>query len=164
MLKLLGAASVVGGGLWAGITYGVANKDVRILALGGVAVACNVAMYAAPLSAISRAIKDDDPTVIPALLTVANTFLSACWLVYGLLVGNWFVAGPNVAGTLLCLAQLAATGYVSYRVATHPELQEKLLNLQQAEEGNSGKSGRPSRGFDGDADADSELDTSGLLK
>ena len=126
LITLLSAASIVGGGLWSGISYGVSNKDNRILGLGVVAVACNVIMYAAPINSILTAVKESDPEVIPLLLTVASTFLSACWLIYGLLVNNWFVAGPNVAGTLLCLAQLIAAIYVKLKVMYNPELLEQV--------------------------------------
>ncbi len=138
LLLLLAALTVVGGGLWAGISLLVEDKDTRISALGAVAVACNVVMYAAPIKIIAQAVKDKDPNLIPILLTTASTFLSACWLVYGLLVNNWFVAGPNVAGTFLCCAQLAAAGYVQIVVARDPELAAAM------------RKPKASRGFDGD--------------
>lgn len=141
-LTLLTAASVIGGSLWAGISYGVSNLDDRILGLGVVAVACNVIMYAAPINAILTAMKENDPDLIPILLTVASTFLSACWLIYGLLVDNWFVAGPNVAGTLLCLAQLIAAVIVKVKVMYNPELLEQAktrrMNRKRLEDEQNG--------------------------
>ena len=44
------------------------------------------------------------------------------WLAYGLLVGNWFIAGPNVAGAVLNVLQLATIAYVNVRVARDPSL------------------------------------------
>jgi hypothetical protein len=118
----LGAVLAVGGGLWAGISLGVIDKDTRISALGAVAVACNVALYAAPIKVIRQAFMEMNPTLIPALLTFVSTILSACWMVYGFLVSNPFVWGPNVAGTFLCVAQLLVVGYVQVRVSRDPSL------------------------------------------
>jgi uncharacterized protein with PQ loop repeat len=133
LLTLLGASVLVFGGLWAGISLGVADLDARISGLGAVAVACNVAMYGAPIRAIVTAYRDLDPDLIPLLLTCVNTATSACWLVYGLLVGpNWFLAGPNVAGTILCLMQLAVAMYVNIRVMRDPELSEKRRRAKAA--------------------------------
>lgn len=161
LLTLLGALLGAGAPIWAGLIAGVADKDTRITALGVVAVACNVAMYAAPLQIIAKAVKDLDPTVIPFLLTAANTLLSATWMAYGFLVNNWFVAGPNIAGTTLSVAQLLAATYVSYKVATDPD----------AAAAAAARKPRPSNGFDGDdgeagllvnAGGDGGVDDSGL--
>ncbi len=131
------AAGGVGAALWAGISFGVADKDTRISSLGGVAVACNVIMYASPLAAIRQALVDMDPRPIPFLLTVASTFLSATWLIYGLLVNNWFIAGPNVAGAALCVAQLAVAMYVKIRIALDPSLAKQKLE-DESEDGEGG--------------------------
>jgi ABC-type nickel/cobalt efflux system permease component RcnA len=85
-------------------------------------VGCNVVMYASPLAALRNALKLMDPHVIPLLLTLASTAVSAVWLTYGLLSDNWFVAGPNVAGVVLAIVQLAIIGYINVSVARNPSL------------------------------------------
>jgi solute carrier family 50 protein (sugar transporter) len=161
LATLLVGTSVVLGGLWAGITYGVADKDARITGLGVVAVACNVAMYGAPIKAIVSAARDLDPDLIPLLLTSVNTVLSACWMVYGLLVSNGFLYGPNMAGTALCVIQLAVAIYVNVRVMRDPELSEKR---RRAKEGKKEKGGVSFAGEEELLDgADADSDRAGLI-
>lgn len=143
-LKLAGlllAVAVVNGGLGAGLWLGIASSDTRVTALGLCAVACNVAMFGAPLVAVQRALKAMDPALLPVLLTVANLVTSSSWLLYGLLVNNWFIAGPNVAGSALNLLQVLCVAYILLRVRADPGLTQRLAEDAAAKAEGEGKAG-----------------------
>lgn len=94
----------------------------KVLAMGSVAVACNVVMYAAPLAQLHIALSTFDPAAIPTLLVLVGTMTSLLWGGYGLLLSppNWFVAGPNVAGIALGIIQLIVAAYIMLSVRRNP--------------------------------------------
>jgi hypothetical protein len=112
-LRLLALFVVVNAVVFWSVLGSAMEKSRQIDVLGGYAVGCNVIMYAFPLAAIRIALKAMDPTAIPLLLTLTGTATSILWLSYGLMVGNWTVAGPNCAGVGLNIVQLAIGGYVT---------------------------------------------------
>ena len=67
-----------------------------------------------------------NPAALPMLLTVANTLCGVTWGVYGFLVSNWFVLGPNIAGTVLNVMQLAVAIYITLAVQRDPSLAAAL--------------------------------------
>ncbi len=119
------------------------DKDTQISILGGIAIACNVLMYAAPLKAVRAAARNMDPTQIPILLTAANTIVSATWMTYGLLVTNWFIVGPNVPGLALNIIQVIVALYVTCRVARDPSLSAKLHDGHHDDEEGEGHEAAP---------------------
>jgi uncharacterized protein with PQ loop repeat len=130
------------------------SHDTRSSLLGYAAVLCNVAMYSSPIGAIRSALKSMDTRSIPLLVTLASTACSACWLLYGLLAGNWFVAGPNVAGVALCASQLGVIGYITW--ATRGG-----RGGRKPRAGSAGGDGGDGEG--GEGSEYSELDTAGLM-
>lgn len=70
--------------------------------------------------------------MIPFALTFAGLGCSAMWLLYGLMVNNWFVAGPNAAGVFLSIVQLGVIAYLYVRVRLDPSLR-KLDDEEDAE-------------------------------
>ena len=112
--QLVGGFVVIQG-LFFGGALGIPglSTETRVTILGYWAVGANVCMYAFPLDALRLALKSMDPGAIPLLLTSAGMACSATWLTYGLLVSNWFVAGPNFAGVGLNFIQLCIAAYIN---------------------------------------------------
>lgn len=82
--------------------------------IAAVAIVFNVGMFASPLSSVRVAVSTGDTSRVPIPLTVASCVCSCLWLIYGMLLGDWFIAGPNAAGLCLSLVQLIAVCTVIY--------------------------------------------------
>lgn len=155
VLGTLGLAAGLGA-LTAGVLLAPGlSHDTRSSLLGYAAVLCNVAMYSSPIGAIRGALRSMDTRHIPLLVTLASTACSACWLLYGLLASNWFVAGPNAAGVALCVAQLGLIAYISCATRGGRGGRKPRAGSGGGEEG--GGEG------DGEGSEYSELDTAGLI-
>lgn len=64
--------------------------------------------YASPLATLSQVVRTRDSSSILPQLAVLSVINGSCWTLYGLLAAkNMFIAGPNAAGVLLALIQLA---------------------------------------------------------
>jgi len=123
LARLLGAWAVALGGGVCGLFFGLAHGPgaaARVPALGGLAIACNVAMYGAPIGQVRVGLATLNPGALPLLLVAANTLTGAAWLLYGLLAGNAYVLGPNAAGTALNLVQLGAAVYITAAARARP--------------------------------------------
>lgn len=74
----------------------------------GIAINLNlVFFYGAPLSSILTVLKTRSSATIH-ISTIGTIFLnSAFWAIFGFAVGDWFIAIPNVLGTLLGIIQIA---------------------------------------------------------
>lgn len=125
-VKLLAGAVLAIGAVEAVLWLAIPSESASVTALGGVAVACNVAMFGAPIKQVRAALAAMDPGMLPVLLTIANTAVSCCWLTFGLLTDNWFVAGPNCAGVALSTVQLGVVAYIYARVRADPGLTARL--------------------------------------
>jgi uncharacterized protein with PQ loop repeat len=111
------------------------SQDLKVQLLGYIAVVFNVYMYGAPISQLRIALKSMDPNDMPLILTIAGTLCSISWLVYGLLTWNWFVAGPNIAGTALSFIQIGVAIYITvYGKKKSASSDEKIAN-EDAETG-----------------------------
>ena len=131
-LRLLAAFALVNGGVFAAVLAPPGlTTATRVQLLGYYAVSANVAMYAFPIAALRAALKSMDPSAIPLLLTLAGSACSCNWLLYGLLVDNWFVAGPNAAGVALNAVQLLMCAYVNWQAASG---RVRLSDAQDEEE------------------------------
>ena len=109
-----------------------ALPDTRRAALAYVAIACNVVMYGSPIGAMRVALARMDPAQIPLLLTVAALACSACWGLYGVLIADYNITAPNVAGAALIIAQLVVGVFVTYKVAQAPALTRRLARERRA--------------------------------
>lgn len=118
------------------------SSDTQTTALGGVAVACNGVMFALPILQLRIALRSMNPAAIPFALTATGLALSGLWLAYGLLINNWFVAGPNSAGVFFSTLQLIVAAYISCRTRMDPSL------IKPLEEGGEGGEGDEEEGYD----------------
>ena len=110
-------ARTTGGGLAARTTLGVesvrgdssgggSGAEKARVTVGQVAVGVNIVMYAAPLSTLRTVIQTWNADSIPADMVLASSACSTLWFMYGYLVGDSFVAFPNVLGMLLGVVQI----------------------------------------------------------
>jgi solute carrier family 50 protein (sugar transporter) len=111
--KLLVGSVLLIGGTETAFYLGVSDHNLRLTLMGWLAVACNVLMYAAPIGSLRVALATMNPAAMPMLLTIANFLCGLAWMFYGIFVSNWFVTGPNIAGTVLNTAQLVVACYVA---------------------------------------------------
>lgn len=125
--RMLGLFALAFGAAEAAILLSTSGQaDTRRAALAYVSIACNVVMYGSPIGAMRVALARMDPSQIPLLLTVAALACSACWGLYGLLIADYNILAPNVAGAALTIAQLVVGVFVTYRVAQDPDLTRRL--------------------------------------
>lgn len=154
IVKMLGALAAAFGAAEAAIMFSTAAQPAaRQAALAYVSIACNVVMFGAPIGAMRSALATMDKAAVPMLLTIASLLTSMCWGLYGLLIADYNICAPNVAGTSLCIAQLAVGVYIWLRVARDPELTRRLARERRGASGGSGS----------DGDEDEDDDSLGLL-
>jgi solute carrier family 50 protein (sugar transporter) len=90
-------------------------------ALGGICVAMSVALFSAPLAAVVAAVHTLDAEHVPGFLTLASLASAGIWTAFGVVTGDAFIAGPNIAGCVICTLQLTALGYVRWKRASAGE-------------------------------------------
>ncbi|CAL5206582.1 unnamed protein product [Lathyrus oleraceus] len=74
--------------------------------VGSVGLGVSIAMYASPLIVMKKVIQTKSVEFMPLPLSLCSFLASLLWLIYGLLIRDIFVAGPNVIGTPLGILQL----------------------------------------------------------
>mmetsp|Transcript_46981 Transcript_46981/g.156593 ORF Transcript_46981/g.156593 Transcript_46981/m.156593 type:complete len:245 (+) Transcript_46981:84-818(+) len=104
-------AIVVGGvafelALWGGIIFSGCTAETRSYYLGLYGSALCVILFASPLSTAALVLATGDSTSIYAPLTLAQCVNCGTWTVYGFAIGDVWVWGPNLVGTLLGLVQV----------------------------------------------------------
>lgn len=100
----------------------------RKLLVGSIGLGVSVALYGSPLVAMKKVIETKSVEFMPLPLSLCAFSASACWLVYGILVRDVFVAGPSVVGTPLSILQLVV--YFKYRKARVVE-EQKIGDLEK---------------------------------
>ena len=107
--------------------YVNARNASQVLAYG--AIAANIFMFAAPLSALYDAFVKQDCSRVPVLLNIMALFCSSIWAAYGLLITNFFIAGPNIFGAILSLLQLVVVASITYRKHTEEKEKGKIRKI-----------------------------------
>lgn len=105
----LAAAAVVGLALAfaAAVDFPKLPGDSRAAsAIGVVAAALNIAMYAAPLNVARLVVRTRSVEFMPLGLTAGTLACSVCWTAYALLVGDASILVPNLAGDVLGVLQV----------------------------------------------------------
>ena len=94
--------------LWAYLIFSAVESSERSSTLGTYATVIFVVLAASPLSSMRTVIATRDASSIYAPMTAAQCVNCMLWTVYGLIAAhNIFVWGPNLAGLVLGLMQLA---------------------------------------------------------
>ncbi len=124
--RLFGTLFLVTAAIECFLVFLVKDPELRLNLMGSVSIACNVAMFSAPIASVRLALSTMNPAALPLLLVFVNTITGLTWMTYGVLVSNYFVAGPNMAGTVLNTMQLAAGVYIAVAAARNPTIIKPL--------------------------------------
>ncbi len=89
----------VAGTLWVAFCH-AATGQLRLTLLGTLGDVTMFVMYLGPIPKIMNALSYMNPAATPMLLTFTNWSSALAWLLYGLFIENWFVAAPQVGGTV----------------------------------------------------------------
>jgi hypothetical protein len=81
--------------------------------VGVLAIACGLALYASPFATIRVVLTTKNAISIPVGMVLVGTISNATWIVYGALMDDYFIVGPTIVNTCLCVAQLLL--YVAFR-------------------------------------------------
>ena len=73
---------------------------------GKIVLVFNVLMYAAPGEKMYTVCKTGDYKLIPIWSTIGAAACSACWLIYGIYVGDIYIIIPNGLGVICSIIQL----------------------------------------------------------
>ena len=83
------------------------GDDVAATILSTTAVSLAVAKYTAPLSVAREVVRTRSNEFMPLPLTLGCLAAGVSWGIYGLLLLDWWVAGPNLAGAVLGFGQIS---------------------------------------------------------
>ncbi|KAL2584552.1 hypothetical protein AAZV13_14G135400 [Glycine max] len=86
--------------------FAIPGHRYRKLLVGSIGLAVSIALYASPLVAMKKVIQTKSVEFMPLPLSLSSLLASLLWMTYGLLIGDIFVAGPNVVGTPLGILQI----------------------------------------------------------
>ncbi|KAI4338609.1 hypothetical protein MLD38_023646 [Melastoma candidum] len=129
ILRLLLIIDVGCYGLILSLTAFLLEGKQRINAVGWICAAFNIAVFAAPLSIMTKVVRSRSVKFMPFGLSFFLTLCATTWFFYGLLIKDMFIAVPNVIGFLLGIAQMIL--YMLYRnpKTQKDEAKEKQTNV-----------------------------------
>ncbi|OWM90612.1 hypothetical protein CDL15_Pgr014915 [Punica granatum] len=107
----------------------LANGLTRVRVLGCICVAVSVCVFAAPLSAMRTVVRTKSVEFMPLSLSFSLTVNAVIWLVYGILIKDFFVALPNSVGIILGAVQMVL--YVMCNRKWNPPRITEQLKLPQ---------------------------------
>ncbi|KAK1422400.1 hypothetical protein QVD17_25497 [Tagetes erecta] len=124
-LKLIVLLVVVGFGLIVVLTQFLASGVTRGVIVGWICLVFSLCVFVAPLGVLRQVIKTKSVEYMPILLSVALTLSAVMWFFYGLLLGDFNIAIPNVLGFTFGIIQMIL--YAMYR-NNKPVTNEKTVN------------------------------------
>jgi solute carrier family 50 (sugar transporter) len=74
--------------------------------IGIVCVLILIVFYSSPLSTMAHIVKTKTAASVHLGLAIATLINGILWAVYGLVVNDWFVSGPNILGAIFAIIQL----------------------------------------------------------
>ncbi|KAI8919604.1 sugar efflux transporter for intercellular exchange-domain-containing protein [Entophlyctis helioformis] len=105
MTVIIGASLLVFTGAFVSFTI-LKGRDPAKIILGSIAVTILAVFYGSPLTDAVQVIRARDASSINPILATTS-FLNGClWTVYGIVIADPFVWGPNALGVVLSMAQL----------------------------------------------------------
>ncbi|MFS7971427.1 putative SWEET sugar transporter [Helianthus anomalus] len=105
-LKLIVLLIVVGFGLIVTLTQFLASGVTRGVIVGWICLVFSLCVFVAPLGVVRQVIKTKSVEYMPILLSVALTLSAVMWFFYGLLLGDFNIAIPNVLGFIFGVLQM----------------------------------------------------------
>ncbi|XP_076891812.1 bidirectional sugar transporter SWEET9-like [Bidens hawaiensis] len=122
-LKLIILLIVVGFGLIVVLTQFFASGVTRGVIVGWICLVFSLCVFVAPLGVVRQVIRTKSVEYMPILLSVALTLSAVMWFFYGLLLGDFNIAIPNVLGFTFGIIQIIL--YFMYKNKT-PVTDEKI--------------------------------------
>ncbi|KAJ0051531.1 hypothetical protein Pint_01054 [Pistacia integerrima] len=93
-------------GLIVVFTYLFSTGPRRIAVVGWICAVFSVCVFAAPLSVIRLVIKTKSVEYMPFSLSFCLTICAVMWFMYGLSVGDFYIATPNIMGLAFGVTQM----------------------------------------------------------
>ncbi len=87
------------------VLFMVHQNIIGMLVFSVIACLSSVVMYAAPLTGISRMIKNRDVGNLSGRLIFITFTVCFVWLIYGWRINDWYIIVPNGIGTIIGIAQ-----------------------------------------------------------
>ncbi|KAI7732192.1 hypothetical protein M8C21_033205 [Ambrosia artemisiifolia] len=125
-LKLIVLLIVVGFGLIVVLTQFLASGVTRGVIVGWICLVFSLCVFVAPLGVVRQVIKTKSVEYMPILLSMALTLSAVMWFFYGLLLGDFNIAIPNVLGFIFGIIQMIL--YFMYK-NKKPIANEKMSEL-----------------------------------
>ncbi|KAG8388111.1 hypothetical protein BUALT_Bualt02G0091700 [Buddleja alternifolia] len=123
-VKLLLLLNFSGFGFIVIFTHFLVKGPKRAQVLGWISVALSATVYIAPLSIMKRVIRTKSVEFLPISLSFALLLNAVMWFFYGLLLKDFYIAVPNVAGFIFGVLQILL--YAVYKNCKAEEEEEKL--------------------------------------
>ncbi|KAJ0643158.1 putative SWEET sugar transporter [Helianthus annuus] len=137
-LKLIVLLIVVGFGLIVALTQFLASGVTRGVIVGWICLVFSLCVFVAPLGVLRQVIKTKSVEYMPILLSVALTLSAVMWFFYGLLLGDFNIAIPNVLGFIFGIIQMILyLIYKNQKPVTHGkalEPESKKYSIREMEE------------------------------
>ncbi|XP_076920973.1 bidirectional sugar transporter NEC1-like [Bidens hawaiensis] len=105
-LKLIGLVIVIGFGLVVVLTQFIASGINRVVIVGWICLVFSLCVFVAPLGVMRQVIKTKSVEYMPIMLSVALTLNAVTWFFYGMLLGDFNIAIPNVLGFTFGIIQM----------------------------------------------------------
>ncbi|KVI06159.1 bidirectional sugar transporter NEC1-like [Cynara cardunculus var. scolymus] len=128
-LKLIVLLIVVGFGLIVGLTQLFATGVTRGVIVGWICLVFSLCVFVAPLGVLRQVIKTKSVEYMPILLSVALTLSAVMWFFYGLLLGDFNIAIPNVLGFTFGIIQMIL--YFIYKNKKPVIIDEKISKFEE---------------------------------
>ncbi|XP_076938890.1 bidirectional sugar transporter SWEET14-like [Bidens hawaiensis] len=125
-LKLIILLIFVGFGLIVLLTQFLASGVTRGVIVGWICLVFSLCVFVAPLGVLRQVIKTKSVEYMPILLSVALTLSAVMWFFYGLLLGDFNIAIPNVLGFTFGIIQMIL--YLMYK-NNKPVTHEKSVDI-----------------------------------
>jgi solute carrier family 50 protein (sugar transporter) len=116
VLAVLGVEAVFMVAVVLGALLGAHTHERRSLIVGVLCAIAGSAMYAAPLTVMSKVVRTKSVEYMPVYLSLVGLVNGICWTAYALIKFDIFITVPNAIGVLLSIAQLILYG--CYRKST----------------------------------------------
>jgi|UniRef100_A0AC35G5G2 solute carrier family 50 protein (sugar transporter) len=94
--------------------------------LGTICMVLNIAAIGSPLADIGQVIRNKSTESLPFALCVANMIVSVQWLLYGILVDDFYIKMPNIVAVIISTAQLSL--FIIFPAPTYANLVNKNDN------------------------------------
>jgi len=92
-------------------TWLIQNENIpmskKLNVLGVICMLLNIATIASPLLDVGQVIRTKNTESLPFFLCVANMGVSLQWLLYGVLMDDFYMKVPNTIGAILSAVQLS---------------------------------------------------------